>query len=136
LAELLETEGFAVLLAETGTQAEAILTENAPDLALLDIRLPGLDGLSVLRHARERGSDAALIIMTAHGDSSTAIEAMKAGAFDYVLKPIDFRLLLQQIERALQHRRLLREQKHSAPGPKETSAAAAIVGQSPVMQHI
>jgi DNA-binding NtrC family response regulator len=136
LAELLETEGFQVLLAETGTQAEEILTENEPDLALLDIRMPGLDGLSVLRHARERGSDAALIIMTAHGDSSTAIEAMKAGAFDYVLKPIDFQLLLQQIERALEHRRLLREQRHAAPGPKETSAAAAIVGQSPVMQHI
>jgi DNA-binding NtrC family response regulator len=136
LAELLQTEGFAVLLAETGTQAEAILTENEPDLALLDIRMPGLDGLSILRNARKRGSDAALIIMTAHGDSSTAIEAMKAGAFDYVLKPIDFQLLLQQIERALEHRRLLREQKHAAPGPKETSAAAAIVGQSPVMQHI
>jgi DNA-binding NtrC family response regulator len=136
LAELLETEGFEVLLAETGTQADAILAENEPDLALLDIRMPGLDGLSVLRHARERGSDAALIVMTAHGDSSTAIEAMKAGAFDYVLKPIDFQLLLQQIERALRHRGLLREQKHAAQSPKETSTAAAIVGQSPVMQHM
>jgi two-component system, NtrC family, response regulator AtoC len=136
LAELLGTEGFEVLLAETGTQAEAILTESKPDLALLDIRMPGLDGLSVLRRARERGSDTALIIMTAHGDSSTAIEAMKAGAFDYVLKPIDFQLLLQQIERALEHRRLLREQKDAARGLKATSGAAAIVGQSPAMQQI
>ncbi len=135
LAELLEGQGFEVLLAETGTQAESILSENEPDLALLDIRMPGADGLTVLRNARARSSDTALIIMTAHGDSSTAIEAMKAGAFDYVLKPIDFQLLLQQIERALEHRRLLREQKHAAPGPKVTSAAA-IVGQSPVMQHI
>jgi DNA-binding NtrC family response regulator len=136
LAELLETEGFEVLLAETGTQAEAILMENEPDLALLDIRMPGADGLTVLRNARARSSDTALIIMTAHGDSSTAIEAMKAGAFDYVLKPIDFQLLVQQIERALEHRRLLREQKHAAPGMQVTSAAAAIVGQSPVMQHL
>lgn len=136
LAELLEGQGFEVLLAETGTHAEAILTENEPDLALLDIRMPGGDGLTVLRNARARNSDTALIIMTAHGDSGTAIEAMKAGAFDYVLKPIDFQLLLQQIERALEHRRLLREQKHAAPGAKVTSAAAAIVGQSPVMQHI
>jgi two-component system, NtrC family, response regulator AtoC len=136
LAELLEGQGFEVLLAETGIQAESILTENEPDLALLDIRMPGADGLTVLRNARERGSDTALIIMTAHGDSGTAIEAMKAGAFDYVLKPIDFQLLLQQIERALEHRRLLREQKHAAPSPRVTSPAAAIVGQSPVMQQI
>jgi DNA-binding NtrC family response regulator len=136
LAELLEGQGFEVLLAETGTQAESLLSENEADLALLDIRMPGADGLTVLRNARARSSDTALIIMTAHGDSTTAIEAMKAGAFDYVLKPIDFQLLLQQIERALEHRRLLREQKHTAPGSKVPSAAAAIVGQSPVMQHI
>jgi len=79
LAELLEGQGFEVLLAETGTQAESILSEKQPDLALLDIRMPGLDGLAVLRHARERGPDIALIVMTAHGDSNTAI--------DYVPKP-------------------------------------------------
>jgi len=52
--------------------------------------MPGADGLTILRQARSSGSDTALIVMTAHGDSTTAIEAMKSGAFDYVLKPIDF----------------------------------------------
>ena len=136
LGELLEGQGFEVLLAETGTQAESILSEKEPDLALLDIRMPGPDGLTVLRNARKRGADAALIVMTAHGDSNTAIEAMKSGAFDYVLKPIDFQLLLPQIERALEHRRLSKELNRTRLKQGESAEAVAIVGQSPVMQHI
>jgi DNA-binding NtrC family response regulator len=136
LAELLEGHGFEVLLAETGTQAESVLAEKELDLALLDIRMPGLDGLTVLRHTRERGADTALIVMTAHGDSNTCIEAMKSGAFDYVLKPIDFQLLLPQIARALEHRRLSRELKRERLKHDSVQDAVAIVGQSPVMQHI
>jgi DNA-binding NtrC family response regulator len=136
LGELLEGQGFEVLLAETGTQAESILSEKEPDLALLDIRMPGPDGLTVLRNARKRGADTALIVMTAHGDSNTAIEAMKSGAFDYVLKPIDFQLLLPQIERALEHRRLRKELKRTRLKQGESADAVAIIGQSPVMQHI
>jgi len=136
LAELLEGQGFEVLLAEDGTKAQSILTESRPDLALLDIRMPGRDGLAVLRQARDSGTDTALIVMTAHGDSNTAIEAMKSGAFDYVLKPIDFQLLLPQIERALEHRRLTRELKQSQLKQHDATASVAIVGQSAVMQHI
>ena len=136
LAELLAGEGYEVLLAETGTEAETILANDKPDLALLDIRMPGLDGLTVLRNARARGLETALIVMTAHGDSSTAIEAMKSGAFDYVLKPIDFNLLLPQLTRALEHRRLSLELKRTALAQGESSPAARIVGQSPAMQHI
>ncbi|MFZ3329300.1 MAG: response regulator [Candidatus Acidiferrales bacterium] len=105
LMGLLEAEGFAVLSAETGTQAQSLLMSEEPDVALLDIRMPGLDGLTILRRAREGGLGTALIVMTAHGDSNTAIEAMKSGAFDYVLKPLDFHQLLPQIERAIEHRR-------------------------------
>ncbi len=136
LAELLEGQGFEVLLAEDGTQAQSILAESRPDLALLDIRMPGPDGLTILRYARSRGSDSALIVMTAHGDSNTAIEAMKSGAFDYVLKPIDFQLLLPQIERALEHRRLTRELKRKQLTQSEPTGEVVIVGQSAVMQHI
>ena len=59
-------------------------------MALLDIRMPGLDGLTILRRARAGGLETPLIVMTAHGDSNTAIVAMKSGAFDYILKPLDF----------------------------------------------
>jgi DNA-binding NtrC family response regulator len=136
LVELLRGEGFEVLVAETGTNAERNLLQEKPDLALLDIRMPGTDGLSILRRAQERGLDTSLIIMTAHGDSGTAIEAMKSGAFDYVLKPIDFPMLLRQIERALEHRLLLKELKRTRTKGVESSDVGAIVGQSPAMQHI
>ena len=133
LAELLEGQGFEVVLAKTGAQAESVLSEKEPDLALLDIRMPGPDGLTVLRNARARGADTALIVMTAHGDSNTAIEAMKSGAFDYVLKPIDFQLLLPQIKRALEHRRLSKELKGTRlKRGEQRRTPLAIIGQSPV----
>jgi two-component system, NtrC family, response regulator AtoC len=110
--------------------------EEKPDLALLDIRMPGTDGLSILRRAQDRGLDTSLVIMTAHGNSATAIEAMKLGAFDYVLKPIDFQMLLPQIERALDHRVLLKERKLARTKQRDVSDTGTIVGQSPAMQHI
>src|SRR5258708_1357179 len=84
LAGLLEAEGFRVLTAENGIEALSLLLSEEPEAAILDIRMPEMDGLTVLRRAREGGSDSALIVMTAHGDSGTAIDAMKLGAFDYV----------------------------------------------------
>src|ERR1700721_2092194 len=97
LTALLEAAGLGVIAAEDGRTALSLLLQEEPDAALLDIRMPGLDGLEVLRKAREGGSDTAFIIMTAHGDSSAAIEAMKLGAFDYVAKPIDFVPFLPQL---------------------------------------
>jgi DNA-binding NtrC family response regulator len=93
----------------TERRALSLLLSEEPEAALLDIRMPGMDGLTVLRRAREGGSDSALIVMTAHGDSGTAIDAMKLGAFDYVSKPLDFKIVLTQVERATEQRRLARE---------------------------
>jgi CheY-like chemotaxis protein len=81
LAGLLQAEGFHVLEAEDAARALSLLLSEDPEVALIDIRMPAMDGLTVLR-AREGGSDSALIVMTAHGDSGTAIDAMKLGAFD------------------------------------------------------
>ncbi len=136
LVGLLETEGFEVLSAGTGTQAQSLLTSEEPDVALLDIRMPGLDGLTILRRARESGLGTPLIVMTAHGDSNTAIEAMKSGAFDYVLKPLDFHQLLPQIQRAIEHRRLAKELNSLRTQVAADGVAATMVGRSPAMQHV
>src|SRR6202050_3034447 len=136
LVGLLEAEGFAVLSAETGTQAHSLLVSEEPDVALLDIRMPGLDGLTILRRAREGGLGTALIVMTAHGDSNTAIEAMKSGAFDYVLKPLDFHQLLPQIERAIEHRRLAKELRSLRSQVAADGVAATMVGHSSAMQYV
>jgi two-component system, NtrC family, response regulator AtoC len=136
LKELLEAESFEVTTAETGTLAESLLQAENPDVALLDIRMPGLDGLSILRRARERKTETVLIVMTAHGDSNTAIEAMKSGAFDYVLKPINFDQLLPQVERALEHRRLSKQLKSLQSQTANAGGSALIIGQSRAMQHV
>jgi two-component system response regulator AtoC len=145
LAGLLEAEGFRVLTAENGTEALSLLLSEEPEAALLDIRMPEMDGLTVLRRAREGGSDSALIVMTAHGDSGAAIDAMKLGAFDYVSKPLDFRLMLTQVERAIEQRKLALQLKATqCPAPAAGFATAiaktptghSMVGHSPAMQHV
>jgi len=133
LIELLESERFHVLFAENGLDALSLLLHEEPDAALIDIRMPGLDGLSVLKQARDGGCDTPLIVMTAHGDSKTAIDAMKLGAFDYVTKPLDFHALLPQLRRAIENRKLTRQNRgETAPAP----TTLAMIGHSPAMQHV
>jgi len=98
--------------------------------------MPGLDGLTVLRRAREGGSDCALIVMTAFGDSEKTIEAMKLGAFDYISKPFDFKLLVTQVNRAIEQRKLARELRSIQNGGAAPTISKAMVGNSPAMQHV
>ena len=140
LAELLESRGYRVVQAEDGPQALAALMHRTPnprrmDAAVLDIRMPGLDGLCILKRARESGIDIPVIVMTAHGDSSTVIEAMRLGAYDYIAKPLDFDQLLSQLNRAISHHRSSRQREHEA-GPADLSIKPAIIGYSPAMQQV
>jgi DNA-binding NtrC family response regulator len=142
LTALVEAAGFRVIPVEDGKTALSLLLHDEPDAALLDIRMPGIDGLEVLRKAREGGSDTAVIIMTAHGDSNAAIEAMKLGAFDYVAKPIDFDALLPQLRRAIEHRKLAKSAAHDphsgAPpaSPPKPAPKSGMIGHSPLMQDV
>jgi two-component system, NtrC family, response regulator AtoC len=139
LSGLLQGEGFQVLLAEDGPQALSLILHQEPDAVLLDIRMPDMDGLSVLKSALKGGSDSAFLVMTAHGDSVTAIEAMKLGAFDYLAKPLDFSQLLVQLNRAIEHRRLLRNTANQAtadPDAARTIPSSRMVGHSPAMQRV
>ncbi len=137
LIELLENQGFRVIAAENGHEALSCLLQKNPDVALLDVRMPGLDGISVLRRAREAGSGTALIVMTAHGDSNIAIDAMRLGAYDYISKPIDFEQLLPLLRRALK-RRILARRSDASPEPLILPAEVApmMIGHSPAMQHV
>jgi DNA-binding NtrC family response regulator len=129
LKGLLEAEGFRVLLARDGVEALSVVLHQEPEAVLLDIRMPGLDGLSVLRQALAGGSPSAFLVMTAFGDSVTAIEAMKLGAFDYLAKPLDFACVLAQIKRALR--------KAESALPLELPAhKLPMVGHSPAMQRV
>ena len=135
LGSLISDEGYEVLKAESGADGLRLARQEKPDLALLDIRLPDLDGLTLLERLRAENSGVAVIIMTADTSSSNAIRATRLGAFDYVSKPIDDEHLLILIQRALEYRRLEREvatlRKRSEP-----VAIPGMVGHSLAMQEV
>jgi two-component system response regulator HydG len=138
LEKLLRQEGYVVDTAADGDAALAIVAEHPPDLVLTDLRMPGMDGLELLERLRERDGELPVLVVTALGDVSTAVQAMRAGADDYLTKPIDFDALSVVIERVLQRRDLrserdvLRQQLRE----REGDGLQGLIGASPAMQRI
>jgi DNA-binding NtrC family response regulator len=136
LATLLEEEGYKTLKAGDGERGLARALSEEPDLILLDIRLPKMDGLTVLQRLRQGYSDAAVLIMTADTTSSNAIKATQYGAFDYITKPINFDHLVLLVKRALEYRDLEREIRSLRSGQSAPKTYPAMVGHSPAMQEV
>ena len=136
LNRMLEGQGFLVSPAKNGTEALERFEQEKPDLVIMDIKMPGQSGLEVLREIKERDPKALVILMTAFGTTETAIEAMKFGAFDYILKPFDIPQMRGLVERALEVSRMMKKIV-SLPDREEGEAAEeTIVGSSPAMQQI
>ncbi|HKI83970.1 MAG TPA: sigma-54 dependent transcriptional regulator [Candidatus Krumholzibacteria bacterium] len=102
LRRTLAEEGFEVISAETGSKALKLIESTIPDLVLLDLKLPDMSGLDVLERIQNLYPDLCVVMMTAFGDVETAVSAMKAGAFDYVNKPINLEELLLILRRGLE----------------------------------
>jgi heterodisulfide reductase subunit A len=102
LKEWLEEEGFSVDMAASGTEALDRLTNRTYQLMLLDIKMPGMDGVEVLQKAKERSDDLNVIMMTAYATVETAVEAMKIGALDYLVKPFDPETMIPMVLRIYQ----------------------------------
>jgi two-component system response regulator (stage 0 sporulation protein F) len=90
LSEYFTTQGYTTRTASGGAEALAAVERERPDLVLLDVRMPGLDGVEVLRRLRQADQRLAVIMVTANEDLALAKETLKIGAFDYVAKPYDF----------------------------------------------
>jgi two-component system nitrogen regulation response regulator GlnG len=105
LATALAGEGHVVEQVDAGDAALQRLLENHFDLALVDIKMPGLDGLSLLAQVRAAGLTTPIVIITAQNTMANAIEAMKRGAYDYVTKPFDIEAVQLLVQRALEMRR-------------------------------
>jgi len=103
LNEYFSSQGYAVETASTGADALTVAQHYRPDLVLLDIRMPGMDGVEVLKKLRELDPDLAVIMVTANEDSALARETLKIGAFDYVSKPFDFGHLDRAVSAAIVH---------------------------------
>jgi two-component system, NtrC family, response regulator AtoC len=135
LSLLLSDENYEVLQAERGELGLELARQEHPDLVLLDIRLPDLNGLQVLEQIKQEHIDAAVIVMTADTTSSNAIQATQLGAFDYIAKPINDDHLLVLIQRALEYRYLDRELRKLRTAPP-VQPLSGFVGHSAPMQEI
>jgi two-component system, NtrC family, response regulator AtoC len=136
LREALVDEGYDVSEAATGEEVLTAFAGNgaSPDLAVMDIRMPGKDGLDVLRTLRaSRNDELPIIVMTAFGTASIAIEAMKLGAFDYIAKPFELEEVTLAVERFLERRDL---SDRVVRLMAETNRDEILIGDSPVMQDI
>ncbi|MFN8178490.1 MAG: sigma-54 dependent transcriptional regulator [bacterium] len=133
LRRVLEYEDYAVLSAENGPRALEILAERRVDLVLLDVKMPGMDGLEVLEKARRLHSDLVCIMVSGHGTVQTAVEATKLGAFDFLEKPPDRDRLLLTIRNALQQAVLASEKETAL---RRLGRSLEIVGRSPAMREV
>jgi DNA-binding NtrC family response regulator len=136
LAELLRDEGYQVETAADGFKALPKLDEFAPDLVLTDLKMPGMDGLELMRRARERDPERAVVVTTAYGAVETAVAAMREGAADYLTKPINLEELGVVIERALERRRLRAEAGQLRERLAARHRIPSIIGSNSAMQRV
>jgi DNA-binding NtrC family response regulator len=136
LAGWLERDGHAVQTARSGEEALRKCKENHFDILLLDIKMEGMSGLEVLRRVKESDADVAVVMITAYGSIATAIEAMKNGAFDYMLKPFDPNELGVLIEKIIRHQQQARENLYLKEQFKERTRFENMIGQSEPMQKV
>jgi DNA-binding NtrC family response regulator len=131
---MLERAGYACRTATDGQTALALLEAERPDVVLTDLEVPGADGIAVLKHALELDPDAVVVLITGHGTVPSTVEAMRLGAFDYLLKPLPSNDALRLVvERALAKRRLVEENRRLRESLSPPVAVDTLIGQSPAM---
>jgi DNA-binding NtrC family response regulator len=137
VSERLARSGYEVRMAESGEQALVELGQFSPDLMVLDVKMSGIDGLETLKRARRMRPDLEVLMMSAHSTVDLAVEAMKEGATDFLVKPFSLVALEAAAARALATHRT-REQIQAARGSNGDAAAglAAIIGTSPAMMQV
>jgi len=132
----LEERGYGVVSAGTGAEGFKLAEETSPSVIILDMRLPDASGIDLIPELRKRAGETPVLMITAHHDMATTILAMKAGAFDYIHKPIDIRALDVALDRALEVRRLSRGTDFLSVEAQGAVKLDDIVGASPPMQQL
>ena len=136
LQKNLSRAGYEVLEAEDGIQALEVIAEDGADLVLLDIRMPGKDGIEVLKHVVEHHPEIPVILMTAYSSVEGAVDAMKRGAFNYLVKPFKQDEMLVLVRKALETTRLRRELEFVRQSQKREYGIENLVGKSEKMQEV
>jgi len=129
----LEYDGYDVMQAATGEEGVKLIEREAPDLVFLDVKMPGMDGLEVLQKVRHLVEVTPIVVISGHGDISTAVEATRLGAFDFIEKPLERERVLVTVRNAVDTRRLKTENKTYR---RDAEKKYQIVGDSPVLSAV
>ncbi|BEV16704.1 sigma-54 dependent transcriptional regulator [Herbaspirillum sp. DW155] len=135
-AQALELEGFTVTACASAEEALPLLTRDFPGVLVTDVRLPGWSGLQVLAHVVGIDADLPVIVVTGHGDVGMAVEAMRAGAYDFVEKPFGSDSLLDIALRAQEKRSLVLENRRLREAWAQDPELPPLVGQSPAIERV
>ncbi|HZR99473.1 MAG TPA: sigma-54 dependent transcriptional regulator [Chloroflexota bacterium] len=136
LKDFLGGEGFETVEARSGKEVLQAASTAEPDLMLLDLRMPDWDGMEVMRRLKERDLAVPVILMTAYGTSSSAIQAMQLGAFDYITKPFELEDVLLTVQRFFEHERLASEVRKLRGQLEGRDLTERIIGNTPAMQAV
>jgi len=137
VSAILEESGYEVERAEDAEQALSRVHGFQPSLVLTDLRLPGMNGVELLERIREGMAGVEVIVMTGHEDMNSAIGAMRAGAFDYVVKPMEVSTLQNLVDRCLRERALnIKAARRGAAGPPEEEEPGVVIGRDPRLIEI
>ncbi len=136
LAELLRDEGYEVETAADAFKALGKFESFSPHVVITDLKMPGMDGIDLVKKVRAADESVGVIVMTAFGAVESAIEAMRAGAAEYLTKPVNFEELLVVMGKVLEQQELRRETRQLRQRVRDRVAPGNIVGQSPPMQRV
>ncbi|MGB9903891.1 MAG: sigma-54-dependent transcriptional regulator, partial [Desulfotomaculales bacterium] len=134
LSDVLTDNGYRVEGAASGGEGLEKIEKINPDAVLLDIRMPDIDGLKVLELVKRQGERTPIILITAYGSTQTTIEAMKLGAFDYLMKPLKINDLLEVLKKAVEVKELIERARAGESTP--LSDTDTMIGLSPLMQNV
>lgn len=136
IAEFLSSEGFETQTASDGHAALEIIKNGSIDILISDVRMPGMDGIELIKQVNTYASDTLVILMTAFASVETAIQALRSGAADYMLKPLDLDELYLRITAILERRSLIRENKYMREVIDRSFNFSFIIGESPAMKSM
>lgn len=136
LSMVLRDEGYQCATAPNGSTAVEALKEHSYDILITDLKMPGPDGIKVLEEALRRSSDTMTIIITAHATVETAIQALRKGAADYILKPLDFDEVIVRIENLLGQKNLVQENRYLREQIDQEFNFNHIIGDSAAMEEV
>ena len=136
LKGILENSGYSVTEAENGKLALSSIEKSVPDLVLTDLKMDEMDGIELTKKIKDKYLNLPVIIMTAYGSITSAVDAIKSGGYDYITKPIDYDLLKIKIKRACEERAIKRENRDLREKLNKGWSLDRIIGKSPVMQKM